>query len=107
MTSSNLFITDKAKQNLIDIVHYIAFEFSDKLAAQRIFKEITDKFETIRLFPLIGAIVKNDLVDDNQVRKVLVRKYNIFYKYIKKDNTVVILSIYHSLSLKSGITAIS
>lgn len=107
MISSNLFVTNKAKQNLIEIIDYIIREFSDPLVAKKIFEEITAKFETIKLFPMMGTIVENELVDDEEIRKTVVRKYNIYYKYIKKDNIVVILSIYHSLISKGGITTIS
>ena len=88
--------TDTAKQDLREIVIYIAEQSKEKETAKRFVNELREKTKVLETFPESGA-VPNDRVLKIQGYRFLVHKdYLIFYHYNEKTKTSYILSVFHA-----------
>ena len=72
--------TEKAEQDLDEILRYISMDLVNPTAAQNLAGKIFDKIDMIRVFPDSGEAVENEFIADKTVRKLLVDNYIIYYK---------------------------
>ena len=65
--------TEKAMQDLDEILHYISVDLGNPIAAKSLGKKIFEKIDGARCFPESGALVDNEyLADDRrQLRDLL------------------------------------
>lgn len=85
--------TDKAKQDLDEILQYIAVDLDNPLAAKRLFEKIFQKIDVATSFPESGTLVDNEFLVDKTVRKMLADQYVIYYKISREAKTVFIIRI--------------
>ncbi|MBR5280251.1 MAG: type II toxin-antitoxin system RelE/ParE family toxin [Clostridia bacterium] len=85
--------TQKAVQDLEEILHYISVELSNSQAAARLNVHIFQSIDMLRSFPDMGAIVDNEFIKDKTVRKVIVGHFILYYKNHYDAQSITILRI--------------
>ncbi len=85
--------TNKAVQDLDDILHYISVDLANPIAAQNLGKMIFEKIDTVRSFPESGAPIDNEFLTDKEVRKLLVDNYIIYYKAHHEEKMLTVIRI--------------
>jgi plasmid stabilization system protein ParE len=85
--------TEKAEQDLDEILHYIAVDLDNPIASKGFFEKVFDKIATVRYFPESGALVDNEFLSDKTVRKLLVDQYVIYYKVFHDQKMLYIVRI--------------
>ena len=88
--------TERAEQDLDEILRYISVDLANPTAAQNLGRKIFEKIETVRFSPEVGSPVMNDFLLDKTVRKMLVDNYIFYYKVKSDEKTIVIIRIVYS-----------
>lgn len=88
--------TDTAKDDLRSIVTYIAEQCKDKNVAVAFINELREKTRILETFPESGAIPDDRIMKNSDYRFLVHKEYLIFYRYIDKENTSYILSIFNA-----------
>ena len=85
--------TERAEQDLDEILDYICNELKNPSAAAGLGKKIFEHIETLCAYPETGAIVQNESLSDKQIRKVVIDNYILYYKQLPDERNVCILRI--------------
>ncbi len=85
--------TEKAEQDLDEILHYISVDLVNPSAARNLVKNVFDQIELVRIFPHSGTLVDNDFLADKTVRKLSVDHYVIYYKAHDEEKIISIIRI--------------
>ncbi|MDE6849896.1 MAG: type II toxin-antitoxin system RelE/ParE family toxin, partial [Clostridia bacterium] len=64
--------TEKAEEDLDDILHYISEDLSNPAAASGLAQRIFECIDNVRVFPKSGLLVENEFLSDKTIRRVLV-----------------------------------
>ena len=57
--------TEKAEQDLDEILHYISVDLVNPTAAQNLGRKIFEKIDMVRIFPESGAPIDNEFLSDS------------------------------------------
>ena len=87
-------IYDSAQKDLEGIFKYISSTLDNSFAATNIINELYNAIKNLVSFPFSYPLVDNDKVKDKTFRKLVVKKYNIFYRVV--GNEVQIMYIFSS-----------
>jgi len=90
----SLVITELAYEDLKGYYSYISENLSNPKAASELLKEFKDAFETIRIFPLSCPLIDNNLIKEEDLRKLIVKKFIVLY--LIEDHSVKIVRIIHT-----------
>ena len=93
MASNELIITNKARQDIYEILYYIEHELLNPKASIDFSKELIEKMQFITDFPKAHPIIDNEYVRANDVRKINIKNYLLFYKYDFDNKQVIVLSV--------------
>ena len=85
--------TEKAEQDLDEILHYISVDLVNPTAAQNLGRKIFEKIDMVRIFPESGAPIDNEFLSDKTVRKLLVENYVIYYKAHYDEKIIFVLRV--------------
>lgn len=85
--------TEKAEQDLDEILRYISVDLVNPTAAQNLGKKVFEKIDMVRTFPESGAPVDNEFLNDKTVRKLSVDTYVIYYKTHYEEKVISIIRI--------------
>ncbi len=85
--------TEKAVQDLDEILHYISVELDNPIAAKNLGKKIFDQIDNVRCFPESGALVSNDYLADKTIRKMIVDHYVVYYKAHHEEKMISIVRV--------------
>ena len=85
--------TEKAEQDLDEILRYIAVDLVNPTAAQNLGRKVFEKIDMVRTFPESGAPVDNEFLADKTVRKLSVDNYVIYYKPHYEEKVISIIRI--------------
>lgn len=88
--------TEKAAQDLDQILRYISVDLANPQAAKNLGQLIFEKIDAVRLFPKSGAPVDNEFLIDKAVRKALADNYIIYYKEHPKEKIISVIRIVYS-----------
>ncbi|MGF7184928.1 toxin ParE1/3/4 [Desulfitispora alkaliphila] len=95
--------TDKAEDQLRDIIYYIADNSGDVNIALQYLDKLEDAINRLQQFPELGSEPKHYILKKQGYRVVIVEKHLVFYKINKENKTVIIYAIvdgrreYHNL----------
>ncbi|PIB58597.1 plasmid stabilization protein [Pseudomonas sp. 2995-1] len=95
--------TDKAEEQLRDIIFYIADDSSDVNIALGYLERIETAINRLQEFPESGSIPRYSILKKQGYRVVIVERHLVFYKINESDKTVIIYAIvdrrreYHNL----------
>lgn len=88
-------LVPQARLDFYNIGKYIAEELQNPKAAYDFEDKFFEKVDVLTRFPLSGQLVDNKHNTDNDLRKIIVGSYIIFYKPMDKIKTIVIIRIIH------------
>lgn len=95
--------TEKAEQDLDEILHYISVDLANPAAAQDLGRKIFEQINIVRSFPDCGAIIDNEFLSDKTVRKLSVDHYMIYYKADHDDKMISVIRIVYGKRDLDGI----
>ena len=72
---------------MVLITDYITYQLENEIAADTFRKKVIETIKTLSIFPLRFSVVKDD------IRKVSIKNYNLFYSVDEILKTVNILHI--------------
>ena len=71
--------TDKAENDLDEILHYISNKLRNFQAANDLFNEIFKTIHNIIAFPLSYPLLENEYVRNRNIRKAIINNYDLYY----------------------------
>ncbi|HLQ97946.1 MAG TPA: type II toxin-antitoxin system RelE/ParE family toxin [Candidatus Dormibacteraeota bacterium] len=99
----NILRTDKAEEQLRDIIFYIADDSGDINIALSYLDRIETASHRLQKFPESGSVPRHSVLKKQGFRVVIVERHLIFYKIHETAQTIIIYSIvdgrryYHNL----------
>ena len=91
-------VTEKAKRYLADIFDYIAYQLHSPGAAKDLFEKIIRAIESLDTFPKRFAVLDFEEKFPDEVRRIMVKNYSVFYTVQEEEKTVVVLGVFYSAS---------
>ncbi|TCP29017.1 addiction module RelE/StbE family toxin [Scopulibacillus darangshiensis] len=91
MITYNVVITSNAESDLQGIATYIAKELREPLKAQMLLSKIGAAIMDLEEMPLRHAIVSDDTLALQGIRKLIVDNYIVFYVVSDMEKTVTII----------------
>lgn len=85
--------TEKAEQDLDEILRYISVDLVNPTAAQNLGRRVFEKIDMVRTFPESGVPIDNEFLADKTVRKLSVDNYVIYYKAHYEEKVISIIRI--------------
>lgn len=85
--------TDKAEDQLRDIIYYIADESDSIDIALKYLDKIEEAINRLQDFPNSGSIPRYSILKKQGYRVLILQKHLVFYKVDDKDKTVIIYAI--------------
>lgn len=89
----NILRTDKAEEQLREIIFYIADDSGDVDIALGYLDKIETVINRLQEFPESGSTPRYTILRKQGFRVIIVERHLVFYKYIKEVNTVIIYAI--------------
>ena len=88
--------TEKAEQDLDEILTYRAKELCNKKATKDFFDKVFSSVDTLCAYPKTGMVLDNEYVSDKSIRRVLVDNYVMYYKFDETNEKIIILRILYT-----------
>lgn len=85
--------TDKAVEDLEQIMFYISEKLSNKKAASDFLNELEATVGILTSFPKSGTLVKNNYLSDANVRFMVLQNYMVYYYPDYEKLAIIILRI--------------
>ena len=85
--------TDKAEDQLRDIIYYIAGDSESVDIALRYLHKIKEAINRLQEFPNSGSIPRYSILKKQGYRVLIIEKHLVFYKLNDEDKIVIIYSI--------------
>jgi toxin ParE1/3/4 len=85
--------TDKAEDQLRDIIYYIADDSGSIDTALIYLDKIEESINRLKEFPNSGSIPRYSILKKQGYRVVIVEKHLIFYKVSEENKTVIVYAI--------------
>ena len=85
--------TDKAEDQLRDIIYYIADDSGSIDIALRYLHKIEEAMNRLQGFPNSGSIPRYSILKKQGYRVLILEKHLVFYKVNEDDKTVIIYAI--------------
>lgn len=85
--------TDKAEDQLRDIIFYIADDSGDVDVALRYLEKIETAINRLQNFPNSGSVPRYSILKKQGYRVLIVEKHLVFYKVNEENKTVIIYAI--------------
>lgn len=85
--------TDKAEEQLRDIIYYIADDSGDIDIALGYLDKIETSINRLQEFPESGSIPRYSILKKQGFRVVIVERHLVFYKINETDKAVIIYAI--------------
>ena len=85
--------TDKAEDQLRDIIYYIADDSGSIDTALKYLDKIEEAINRLKEFPNSGSIPRYSILKKQGYRVVIVEKHLIFYKVSEENKTVIVYAI--------------
>ncbi|MGE5417795.1 MAG: type II toxin-antitoxin system RelE/ParE family toxin [Acidobacteriota bacterium] len=93
MKRYKVLMTEPAAHDLSEITRYISKELREPVAAQKLIGKIREAVMSLADMPTRHALVADERLALQGIRKILVDNYIIFYLVFHKDETVVVIRI--------------
>lgn len=92
----NYSFTDAAKEDLDEILSYISKELANPKAALTFIDNVEKAISQLIEFPQSGSVVENEYIKTENIRKVPIGNYMLYYKSDDTRSIVVIIRIIYS-----------
>ena len=88
-------VSPQASKDIEEIYPYILNVLCNPIAANNLIDEIQSAILNLKSFPFMYFTVQNELVRDQTLRKLVIKKYLVFYRV--KENKIQIVSVLSGL----------
>ena len=88
--------TDAAKADLDEILSYISTDLANPTAAAFFFESVEKTISQLVEFPKSGSVVENEFLTADNIRKVPVGNYSLYYSPDSIQSTIVIIRIIYA-----------
>lgn len=88
--------TEKAEEDLNNILQYISNDLCNPTAASVLAQKIFESIDNVRVFPESGLNVENEFLTDKTLKRVLVENYFIYYKTDDIEKLIYIVRLVYS-----------
>lgn len=89
----NILRTDKAEEQLREIIFYIADDSGDVDIALGYLDKIETAINRLQEFPESGSTPRYSILKKQGYRVIIVERHLVFYKFNKEEKTVIIYAI--------------
>jgi toxin ParE1/3/4 len=79
MSKYTVEVTDSAQSDIKEIVSYLSLELKNPLSAKRILSKFRENILSLEEMPKRQNLVKDEVLSNRGIRKLLVDNYFIFY----------------------------
>ena len=86
-------LTEKAEEDLDEIVNYITIELSNPQAAADFMDKLDSAIDEACCFPDSGAPLNNDFLEDSGTRKKIIDNYIMYYLPNLSEKVIYVLRI--------------
>jgi addiction module RelE/StbE family toxin len=86
-------ITEPAEADLHEIADYIAVELKEPSAAQHLMAKLAEAILELEQMPLRYALVSDERLAYQGIRKLVVENYLVFYVVSEKNKVVTIIRV--------------
>lgn len=83
----------KAKKDIQSIVDYMRYELMEPSIARKYEKLIKEEIQRLEYSPQKYAAISSDNVKINNIRKLVVKNYIVFYRINEEENIVNIVRV--------------
>ncbi len=87
---------ETAKEDILEITKYIAYELSNQVAAIRLANKIVSSIERLKEQPYMCPTVKTIFELNSEYRKLLVENYIVFYSVDEKRKIITIARVIYA-----------
>lgn len=91
MSKYKVVITQKAKNNIKDIVQYISNQLSNESAALNLARLFKIKMSNLDLFPCSNPLVEESPWREQGIRKIMIKMFAAYYLTNDSNKTVTVL----------------
>ncbi len=96
MKQYKVLMTEPAVDDLQEIVQYISDELFEPVIAKKLVGKIKEAVMSLDKLPTRHALVADERLAMQEIRKLIVENYIAFYMISEKDETVTIIRILYS-----------
>ncbi len=93
MNEYRLLLTERAKDDIIDIGDYISFILLQPDISKNFIKGLRNSISKLRKFPYKFPIIQDDILKQKNIRYMPYKNYFIFYEVIEPMRAVIVLRI--------------
>ena len=93
MIDYRIVITERARDDLIDIGDYIAFTRAEPDISKRFIKDLKNSISQLRNFPYKFPIIQDEILQRKNIRCMPYKEQYVFYQVIESQQTVIIMRI--------------
>ncbi len=93
MKRYRILMTEPAADDLLRIAEYIAKELREPITAQKLVEKIKEAVMSLIHMPTRHALVADEYLAVQGIRKLPVENYIVFYVISEKDGTVTVIRI--------------
>ena len=70
----------KAKNDIKSIINYIDYALARPIIAEKYAKLIKNEIQRLEYFPQKFAVIDNDIIENKDIRKLIIKNYIAFYR---------------------------
>ncbi|MBQ6551389.1 MAG: type II toxin-antitoxin system RelE/ParE family toxin [Lachnospiraceae bacterium] len=96
-------LTEIAENDIDEATAYIAQELQNPDAASHLLDEIENALDRLSRAPFTGRIVNNNYIKRNDVRRILVMNYIVYYLVDDSSNNIIVLRFAYNRRNQSDI----
>lgn len=96
MNKYNVKILDDAKEDMKKIIIYIKTKLKEPEIARQHRKDFKEKIAKLEETANIYNIIDSEVTGKNDIRKINVKNFTIFYRVIEEIKEVQIIAVYYS-----------
>lgn len=93
MVSNHYEFTKKAEEDLDSILNYIAMELSNPSSAKLFFDQVFNDLDRLCSFPKSCPVVNNDFLKINNIRKLIINNFLLYYIFDESNLKIIVLRI--------------
>lgn len=93
MDDYRITLTERAKDDIIDIGDYIAFTLLEPDISNKFIKGLRKSISQLKSFPYRYPLIQDDILQSQGVRCMPYKNYYIFYEVVESMQIIIILRI--------------
>ncbi len=93
MNSYRIVLTQRAKDDIIDIGDYITYSLLEPDTSKNFIKGLRNSISQLKFFPYRFPLVQDNILQRQGIRCMPYKNHYIFYQIVQSPQTVIILRI--------------